>query len=230
MSKKFPIIYEIILFMIAAILAGFLMYIVKLFLRDDTLSSSVARILAGLILMLIYRKKFKLSNAFSGFYIMLPALLLAIYKIPYHFISGGGDIGKITLSVLLAGLAPAVFEEILFRGIFIHNLKQRYQQPVTIVIISAIVFSFLHLTNMSAMDTSSMIVQLIMAFVVGVVLGAVYLRTEDIISVIIVHFSIDFIGDIFRGGTTTPAYFLIIMIILMLFEIIYGLNLLRKSD
>ena len=229
LSVKYPIIFEIILFIIALFAAAVLATGIKLSGCEGDVSSSVARILVGVALMAVFHNCFRADNVFRGFLIMLPALLLAFYKIPYHFISGGGYTSEITLSVFLIGMAPAVFEEVLFRGIFIHNLKQKLNSPVAIVIISATLFSLIHLTNLVGMEPVSVILQVMMSFVVGVVLGAVYLRTGDILSVIFAHFAIDFLGSVFGGGETTPAYFLIIMIGLLLFELIYGLMLAKKS-
>ncbi|MBQ0065205.1 MAG: CPBP family intramembrane metalloprotease, partial [Firmicutes bacterium] len=84
-------------------------------------------------------------------------------------------------------------------------------------------------TNIMGMDLISLLVQLIMAFVTGVVLGAVYLKTGDLIAVIIAHFLIDVLGGIFYGGGTTPYYFLAIMVVLWIFETVYGFLLVRKG-
>lgn len=229
LSVKYPVIFEIILFAAAMFAAAVLTAVIKLSGCEDAVSSSVARILVGIALLAVFHNCFRADNVFRGFLIMLPTLLLAFYKIPYHFISGGGDPAEITLSVVLTGLAPAVFEEVIFRGIFIHNLKQKFNSPVAVVIVSAALFSLVHLTNLVGMNPVSVILQLIMSFTTGVVWGAVYLRTGDILSVIFAHFAVDFLGNIWGGGATTPAYFLAIMIALLLFELIYGLMLTKKS-
>lgn len=205
------------------------MQVINVFGIANEVSSSIARIITGCVFFAVFHKSFEFGNSFKGLLIMLPALLLAIYKIPYHFISGGGTPNSITLPIILIGLAPAVFEEILFRGIFIHNLKAKSESSTVIVLISAIVFSLVHLTNIAGMDLISLLLQLIMAFVTGIVLGAIYLRTDDIISVIIAHFAIDILGGIFYGGETTPYYFVAIMSLIWIFEAVYGICLVRKQ-
>lgn len=75
----------------------------------------------------------------------------------------------------------------------------------------------------------SVSIQVIVAMSVGIALGAIYLCTEDIISVIIAHFLIDTLGVIFAGGETTPYHFLAIFVALSCFEIVYGLLLVRKK-
>lgn len=227
-SENRPIIFEIILFLIGLLLAGVVAGVLNTFGCNNEVSASIARILIGIAFLAAFYKSFTFGNSFKGLVPMLPALLLAIYKIPYHFISGGGTPNAITVPVLLIGLAPAVFEEVLFRGIFISNLKKKFDSPTAIVLISAIVFSLVHLTNMGGMDMASLLLQLIMALVVGIVFGAIYLYTEDLVSVIVAHFAIDVLGGIFCGGKTTPYYFFVILAALWIFETVYGFLLVRK--
>lgn len=227
-GEKHPIIFEIILFVIGLLLAGVAAGILNIFGCSNEVSAAAARILIGIVFLAVFNRCFKFGNSFKGLVPMLPALLLAIYKIPYHYISGGA-MNAITVPVLLIGLAPAVFEEILFRGIFISNLKKKFDSPTAIVLISAVVFSLVHLTNIGGMDVISLLLQVIMALVAGVVLGAIYLYTEDLASVILAHFAIDVLGGIFCGGETTPYYFFAILAALLIFETVYGFLLVRKT-
>lgn len=229
-SEKHPVISVIILFVLGILLGGVVAGVLNALGFANEVSTSIARILIGIVFLAINFRKFKFSNSFKGLVPMIPVLLLAIYKIPYHFISGGGTPNAITVPVLLIGLAPAVFEEILFRGIFVFNLKKKYNNSITIVFISALVFSLVHLTNIMGMDTVSLFIQLIMAFVVGVVLGAVYLKTGDLVSVIVAHFAIDVLGGIFYGGNMTPQYFMVIMIALWIIETVYGFMLATRAN
>lgn len=227
-KEKHPIVFEIILFIIALIMAAVAMSVLTLFGCDSDNSGSIARILIGIVFLIIFHGNFKFGKSFKGFIPMLPALLFAFYKIPYHFISGGGAINAITVTVFLSGFAPAVFEEVLFRGIFIFNLKKKYNNPTTVILISAVVFSLVHMTNMIGMDIVSVLLQVVVALAAGIVLGAIYFYTEDIVSVIIAHFLIDVLGVIFVGGEATPYYFIAILVAICCFEIIYGLLMVKK--
>lgn len=227
-SEKHPIFFEIIILVIGLLLASIVATIFNVFGWNNEVSGAVARILTGIAFIVVFNKNFKFDNCLKGLVPMLPLLLLAIYKIPYHFISGGGNINTITISILLIGLAPAVFEEIIFRGIFISNLKNKYNSPMAIVLISAVAFSLVHVTNIGGLNILSLVLQMIMALVAGIAFGAIYLYTEDIISVIIAHFCIDVLGGIFPGGDTTPYYFFIILALIWIIEIVYGLLLVKK--
>ncbi len=227
-SGKHPIVSVIIVFVISILLGGAVGAVLVGLGFDRDVSGAIGRILIGIVFLAINYRKVRFGNSLKGFVIMLPALLLALYKIPYHFVSGGGVPNPVTIPVILIGLAPAVFEEILFRGIFVYNLKKKYDSPVTIMLISALVFSLVHLTNIIGMDLMSLLIQLIMAFVAGVVFGAIYLKTEDLVSIIIAHFAIDVTSGIFYGGNSTPLYFIVILVVIWIFEIVYGFLLVRK--
>ncbi len=230
LSAKFPILFEIILFVVVLLLAAVLEAVLQAVGCNPTLGSAIARILIGLILLAIFYKSFQFRNSLKGLLITLPSLLFGLYKIPYHFISGGtgADFNKLTLTIFLAGLAPAIFEEVLFRGICIANLKKKYNNPYAIVLISAVIFSLAHVTSLIGMDALSVLLQVITSLVLGIVWGAIYLRSGDLLSLIFSHFVVDVLSDICVSGDTTPGYFLVIMIVLLLLELAYGLLLLRK--
>lgn len=227
-SKKHPVLLVIIQFVVTLLLAGIVAGVLNGAGFNNEVSGSIARILVGIVLLGVSYKCFRFGSFFRGMIVMLPALLLAIYKIPYHFVNGGGAVNAVTIPIVLIGLAPAIYEEVLFRGILIYNLKKKYDSPMTIVLISAIVFSLVHLTNIMGMDLISLGLQLVMALVVGIVLGAIYLNTGDLVSVIFVHFMIDVLSGIFPGGMMTPYYFIVILVVIWIIEIIYGFILVRK--
>ncbi len=230
LSAKFPILFEIILFVIALLVAAVLATALQAIGCNSTLSPTIARILIGLILLAIFYKSFSFRSSLKGFLITLPILLFGLYKIPYHFISGGtgADFNKVTLTIFLAGLAPAIFEEVLFRGICIANLKKKYNNPYVIVLVSAVIFSLAHVTNLVGMDVASVLLQVSTSLVLGIVWGAIYLRSGDLLSLIFSHFFIDILSDICFSGDTTPGYFLAIMIAILILELAYGLLLIRK--
>ena len=83
-----------------------------------------------------------------------------------------------TAILLFAGLAaaPAICEELLFRGVVLTALRDRFR-PKTGVIISSLLFSVYHL-NPAQMPT---------AFVLGLILGWLTLRSGSIWPAILVH-------------------------------------------
>ena len=125
--KKFaarsPIIFEILLIVAAFMLALAFGLASQMVGFDNELAMAVGRILAGLVLLIIFRSCLKNGKQFSGFLIMLPALGFALWNVANHFLTKG-DFNSFTPEILILGLAPAIFEEVVFRGIFINNLKK----------------------------------------------------------------------------------------------------------
>ena len=78
------------------------------------------------------------------------------------------------------------------------------------------------------MDVASVLLQVSMSLELGIVWGAIYLRSGDLLSLIFSHFFVDIMSDICFSGDTAPGYFLAIMIVLLILELAYGLLLIRK--
>lgn len=75
------------------------------------------------------------------------------------------------------GIAAPLLEEIIFRGIILSGFLKRYS-PVTAIIMSAIIFGIFHFNPW----------QFIPAFVMGLVIGWLYWKTNSIIPGIVIHF------------------------------------------
>lgn len=84
--------------------------------------------------------------------------------------------GKYIIYVIISCLAPAFFEELLFRGVITSGLKERGQKVALFV--SALIFTFMH-GNAE---------QTIHQFIVGLVIGYIFLKSENLWLGIIVHF------------------------------------------
>ena len=226
---KHPVLFEIVL-----IIAGFALALVfslggqMLGSTDSDLNISIGRIIAGLLLIVIFHRCFDWKKQFSGLLIALPALLFAVWNIANHFLSNG-EYAPLSLEILILGLAPAIFEEVIFRGIFIHNLKANGKSDMTALIISALVFGAIHLTNAVGGDIPQTLVQTGYAIVVGLVFGAIYIRSEDLITVIIMHAAIDITNRVFMGSTNTSTTVLILFVVLLAAEAAYAFMLTSKA-
>jgi membrane protease YdiL (CAAX protease family) len=85
------------------------------------------------------------------------------------------------LSVLLVG--PA--EEYLFRGTVQWRLRQRFG-PTASIVGASLLFSSVHLFNFTG-DALSVLAALGFSFVVGLVFGAIYERTENLVVPALAH-------------------------------------------
>lgn len=79
-------------------------------------------------------------------------------------------------AILSSVIAAPILEEVLFRGLIFESCAERFGKGVGLLL-SALLFGVIHIVP----------VQVINAFVVGLILGYVYLRTRSLVSVIIIH-------------------------------------------
>jgi membrane protease YdiL (CAAX protease family) len=79
-------------------------------------------------------------------------------------------------AILSTVVAAPILEEVLFRGLIFESCRERFGGG-SAVLISALLFGLIHIVP----------VQMINAFVVGLILGYVYLKTNSLLSVIILH-------------------------------------------
>lgn len=79
-------------------------------------------------------------------------------------------------SVLMLVVLAPVMEEVLFRGILLESVRSKHSSGRAIVV-SALMFGVVHIIPQ----------QVINAFVIGLILGYIYVRTESLWPVIIIH-------------------------------------------
>lgn len=226
-GEDHPILFEIILIVAAFLAAAVFVVAGSILYLPSEFSTSVGRILVGLILLILYRRAFKAGNPFRNFVILLPAFLFAIWNLFYN-LSSGMEIGGTTFFIegLLTALAPALFEEVIFRGIFIYNLQKKGNGDLACLLISSLVFSLIHATNIVGMDLVSVLLQVGYSFVVGMVLAAIYLKNGSIFQVILAHFLTDYTNHIFVSqASSASALHLVIFGLLLAAEAVYALVL-----
>ena len=228
--EKHPAIFIVILSLVGLVVAGVLSRLFAVTSIGTELGGGLLRILFGLLFALIGRRLLHPHKAFRGFVMILPAFLFAVFNVANHYMTGGTEYNLLTGTMIILSLAPAIYEEVIFRGLQIGLLQRKYDSPIRIVVISAAVFSLVHLTNLVGMNVIAVLIQVVYSMVIGMVLGAVYLKSGDLISVILVHMLIDLTSRIFPGTGSTPYYVLGIYAALLILEVIYALVLTGKKN
>ena len=226
-GEKHPIGFEIILIIVSFLAAGIIVAACSLVYMHPDLASSIARILVGIALLLIYRRAFVGEKPFANLKIVIPALLFPAWNLFYNLSSGMGLGGSYILAeAAITAIAPALFEEVLFRGIFIYNLKKKEYSDIGCLIITAVMFSVVHLTNLVGQSFATVALQAGYSFVVGLVLAAVYLKNKSIVQVIAVHFLIDFTNRIYmEQAASATTVQLGIFVVLLAVEAAYAVKL-----
>lgn len=226
-KSNYPIIFIFILLIVTLIISGILAGIINIFIKDISISISISRIIVSIFMIFTFYNKENYKYNFKGFKLMLPLLLFGLYKIPLCFYTNG-TISNILVG-FICGLAPGIYEEILFREIFINRLNRKYQSNMKILLISTTIFSLTHLTNIVGQDLISVILQVTFSFAAGLAFGGVYIKTKDLCSVIIAHAFTDITGYIFISNPTSSYLVMFLVIILLIFESVYGVLLTKTS-
>lgn len=143
----------------------------------------------------LYKKRGLISTAFawkSNFIKLIPLGLLMMYGVTYilgeimTYMPGYEAMLEMYQS-MFAGINPTalliggaligpICEEIIFRGIILEGLAQKYN-PTKAIIFSALIFGIIHLQPL----------QVISAFFIGLILGWIYLKTQSLWVVIALH-------------------------------------------
>ncbi|MDR3263505.1 MAG: CPBP family intramembrane metalloprotease [Clostridiales bacterium] len=107
---------------------------------------------------------------------------IALQIFGFSAVSSAGTIyngyGTLFLDLILTAMLPAVFEEFTFRGVVLGAYKD---SPIAGIIISSLLFALMH-TN---------VLQFLYAFVGGVVMAVLVIKTRSIIASSIIHFAIN---------------------------------------
>ncbi|MBU3156478.1 CPBP family intramembrane glutamic endopeptidase [Clostridium estertheticum] len=120
------------------------------------------------------------------------SLIYLVDKIPMpNFISqafGEMSISPIIMILTIAVIAP-IYEEVIFRGILLKGMANK-MDPNLALIISALIFALVHMN----------IPQGINAFLLGLIIGAIYLRSNSIYLCIFAHFINNSVGITISGS------------------------------
>ena len=140
------------------------------------------------------------------------------------------------LTMILIGCA----EEFLFRGVITNLILKKYGTDRAGIwytaIISGIIFGFAHIFNaLSGIRFSAVLIQIVMACMIGMVYAAIYIRTRNIWEMVFLHALNNFVALFSTGffhqgslASQVSSYSPVMYGALITFSIILGV-LLRKS-
>lgn len=216
---------------------------------NDFIVESIFAILV-LIVMLISKNSYVFTEKKEKFWksilLGLPILLIAVACLISNIVTlesfNFGNAFNLILFCFSIGLA----EELLCRGWIQNEFIERFgssrKQVIMSIILSSLVFGFMHLTNaLAGQSLFQTIIQVLQTTALGALLGTIYYRTKNIWSVIFLHAFYDFsillgshslIKDCTTNGTINNniiLYQLFSTIVIMLFYIVSVILLTRKS-
>lgn len=143
----------------------------------------------------------------------LPCFMVAFINFPYSaLINGTASIERMDLMGLyiLYVIGVALLEELIFRGVAMmvigDLLKGKKHKPLLTALISSLVFSLFHLTNLFAgADFGSVMLQCLYTFLIGGMLAVTILKGGNVWLCVLIHALFDFGGLlIIQIGTGNP--------------------------
>ena len=197
-AEKHPVWFELLLIILAFLAAAVFSFVGGILNVHPELSSSVGRVVVAAVLLLVFRRAFGPDKPLKNLVIVLPALLFAVWNL-YYNLSSGASFGGVPFFVeaLITAIAPALFEEVLFRGIFLYNLRRSGCGEVKALLLSALVFAAVHLTNLVGQSLAVVALQVGYSLVVGLVFGAIYLKNGSLTQIVAAHFLIDYTNRLY---------------------------------
>ncbi|NOU64521.1 CPBP family intramembrane metalloprotease [Paenibacillus sp. LMG 31461] len=128
------------------------------------------------------------------------------------------SLGKIVLIVLFS-LVVGYTEESIFRGIIWAKLKDK--SSLFYILFSSIFFGILHMANaLNGRDWLSILLQIINAFLIGLILALLIVMTARILPLIIFHFMFDAMAQLTNATTTANEVF--VVAVLSICYLLYG--------
>ena len=230
-SAKHPVIFGIILIVAAFVVTGVLTALTTAVGFSTEGGTVIGRIVVAAVLILLFHACFHWDKSFSGIALAWPVLIVVAWNIVYHLMEGAGFVAASAIpGAILAGLAPGLFEEVIFRGIIIDRLLASGKGVWYSLIVSALLFALVHLTNIVGMSLANVLVQVAYSLVIGLFLGAVYLASDDIAAVILAHASTDISNQIFATSpNVSSAVMVVVFLIVLAVLAVYALMLARKT-
>lgn len=159
----------------------------------------------ALVFFFGFSHSFKNGNILRGLFCVWPFVVTQLIALVVFFSKnlGNPEAAWKPWYLIVYGIScvvgVGVREECIYRAIIQNILAKRYANSVKgvwiTVIISAIIFGLTHASNLLfGMDPLAVLTQMISAAFIGLLFGAVYLRSGSIWAVILIHTLTDIVG------------------------------------
>lgn len=189
---------------------------------------------------------FQTENLLKGFLLGWPLVLVMILNLL------GTDFSRpIVLDGFVMTLTEyaivGLYEEVLVRGFLVGHMMYHWRDDkrkvFKSVLWSSVIFGVLHIGNIfSGQGVATTLFQISYSTILGIVFAAVYIRTQNLWSVVIIHGLIDFAGgiegifqmpqamlEVSAGGGSMNLLSIVVLLSVMLIGLVWGIFLLRKK-
>ncbi len=205
-------------------------------ITNTLLRLSISLFFIFLLIKENYKSLFKFDKKAKILFIIFPALLISINNFPISAYfnkraSLNGGFYQVIL-FFIESFSVGLLEELLFRGIVIallgQLLKEGKNKVIYLLILSSVIFSLFHLANLiDGAVVGDVLLQLGYTFLLGLLWGLIYIKTNNLWLVIILHSLYNFFGEVmFYLGTVNNRWditTLVLTICLSLVTFIHGI-------
>ena len=142
----------------------------------------------------LLRKEIALNfsiNFNKDFFISLPIVLIPLLLLVYVLFTSQTLENEKLAMFFATAVSVGIAEELMFRVAGYRVLLATGSSVKKAILLSALLFSLFHLSNIAAGQGVEIMGQLVITFMMGVVLAYIYYRTESILYVVFIHFMWD---------------------------------------
>lgn len=200
------LVVPVAFFFVRDLIAILLGFIIEMTAGKDSflyeINDDIARLAISALLVFIMPLYFRgrCNFGFKGGYLKLgiclalPQLIVPVwnllqiyvYKAPLVAVFAG------VAAAIIHGIGPGVSEEIFCRGFGVSNLmrieKDKPNRALRCALLSGVSFGLLHLTNIIATgDVAAALIQVVYTAAIGILYGAIYIRSRNLWGVILLH-------------------------------------------
>ena len=209
LTDKHPVLSAILFALGGFLLISIIAYAVSAIIKDNGKSTAqclacLSVIITALLIGLAYKRWFRpeFEGAMIGGRINIGFKLILIqvgYSTLVSVIKLFDDsvFHMPTAVSILAALQAGIMEEILYRGMMMSTVMRKWKQDenkvIPAAVICAAVFGGVHMMNALSAPLDITLLQVLVTFCSGIFFSAIYLRSGNIVPIIVGHFYHDFI-------------------------------------
>ncbi|KGE17684.1 type II CAAX prenyl endopeptidase Rce1 family protein [Paenibacillus wynnii] len=229
--KGHPILFSIMLGVVLTLLITVASAAATIMELDDwgmMAAQACAFFVMAVIVSLYMRKKDPTFGSFGFKKLDIRKEKVTLYYIPLLVIAAvqpimGGFNLELTAAqiilILVFSILVGYTEESIFRGIIREKLLSK--GPVFFIVFSSIFFGILHMANaLNGSDPIHIVLQIINAFLIGLILALLIETTPNILPLIVFHFMFDALAQM--TNTTIEDKELLVVSILNILYLLYG--------
>lgn len=238
-------------------IAGFRLLLPEEYQDSDFYPFSPFHVLIFLIMLMVaFVTKMKVTNCkvrsfFAGVfkYGIIMTLFCVFYitisliwtkKWGWVYLGGSAQIKEFLIKNILLYVIAGISEEFVYRGVVFNLLFKGFsvdnrKDRMFAGFCGALIFSLAHATGFTGQDVRTTVEQIITAFLLGIFFSAVYIRTNNIFSVMFLHALYNYALDCIGITMGTPkTYFIsdnvmVVLVILRIVLFIQGIIMLWKD-